>query len=167
MNEIGIDRFRIELIEDYPCEDKYQLRQREGHYIREIGTLNMMVAGRTDIEWHKETYEEKKEEILKKKKIYHTENRDKILQYQKEFRKNNPEIAKLRDEQRYLKFKETILSQNKEKLYVNVDVKLQKEHYTTIKKLKNTLIYLINNSLSNELQKRLFFLVLSIINAPY
>jgi len=116
INEIGIERFRIELIENYPCEDKYQLRQREGFWIRQIGTLNMMIAGRTDSEWHKETYEEKKEEILEKKKIYHRENRDKILQYQKEFRKNNPEIAKQRDEQRYLKFKEIILSQNKEKV---------------------------------------------------
>jgi group I intron endonuclease len=31
MNEIGFERFRIELIEDFPCTDKYELRQREGH----------------------------------------------------------------------------------------------------------------------------------------
>ena len=46
MNEIGFERFRIQLIEDYHCEDKYQLRQREGHFIREQGTLNKLVAGR-------------------------------------------------------------------------------------------------------------------------
>ena len=149
LNEIGIDRFRIELIEDYPCEDKYQLRQREGHYIREIGTLNMMVAGRTDIEWHKETYEEKKEEILKKKKIYHTENRDKILQYQKEFRKNNPEIAKLRDEQKYLKFKETILSQNKEKVVCECGCEITKGSLYNHKKSQKH-IDLMNNQLSIE-----------------
>ncbi len=34
MNEIGFDRFRIELIEEYTCQDKYQLTQKEGHYIR-------------------------------------------------------------------------------------------------------------------------------------
>ena len=45
MNEIGFDRFRIQLIQDYPCEDKYHLRQREGHYTREIGTLNCCIAG--------------------------------------------------------------------------------------------------------------------------
>ena len=33
MNEIGFERFRIELIEDYPCQDAYQLRQREGHFM--------------------------------------------------------------------------------------------------------------------------------------
>ena len=31
MNEIGFERFRIELIENYPSQDKYQLIQREGH----------------------------------------------------------------------------------------------------------------------------------------
>ena len=36
MAGIGFERFRIELIENYPCKDKYELRQREGHYIREM-----------------------------------------------------------------------------------------------------------------------------------
>ena len=40
INEIGIERFRIELIEDCPCEDIYQLRQNEARYIRQFGTLN-------------------------------------------------------------------------------------------------------------------------------
>ena len=34
MNEIGENRFRIQLICDYPCEDKYQLKQKEGEYIK-------------------------------------------------------------------------------------------------------------------------------------
>ena len=42
INEIGFTRFRIELVEDFPCNDKYQLRQHEGYYIRKIGTLNMV-----------------------------------------------------------------------------------------------------------------------------
>ena len=28
INEIGFERFRIQLIEDYPCEDLYQIRQK-------------------------------------------------------------------------------------------------------------------------------------------
>ncbi len=39
MNEIGFERFRIQLIIDYPCEDQYQLTQKEGEYIRLLGTL--------------------------------------------------------------------------------------------------------------------------------
>ena len=65
MRDIGTDRFRIELIENYPCEDKYQLRQRECFYIREIGTLNQLVAGRT----HKEYYKENKEICKERSKI--------------------------------------------------------------------------------------------------
>jgi hypothetical protein len=47
MNDIGFNRFRIELLEDYPCSDLYALRRREGNFIREIGTLNMVDAGRS------------------------------------------------------------------------------------------------------------------------
>ena len=43
MNEIGFERFRIELIENCPCEDVYQLRRREGAFIRLYGTLNKIV----------------------------------------------------------------------------------------------------------------------------
>ncbi len=46
MNNIGIERLRIELICEYPCEDTYQLRQKEGEYIRNLGTLNCYIAGR-------------------------------------------------------------------------------------------------------------------------
>ncbi len=46
MRELGVDCFYIELIEECPCENREQLRKREGHYIREIGTLNMKQAGR-------------------------------------------------------------------------------------------------------------------------
>ena len=61
MNEIGFDRFRIELIENYPCEDKYQLRQKEGYHIRQIGTLNMKIECRTMKEWAEENNDYMKE----------------------------------------------------------------------------------------------------------
>ena len=82
MREIGTDRFRIQLVEEYPCEDKYQLGQREGYYIRQIGTLNARIAGRTPKEYQKEHIEdfqersriwEQKEES-KQKRIQYREN---------------------------------------------------------------------------------------------
>ena len=45
MNEIGFERFRIQLICEYPCDDKYQLKQKEGEYIRAMGALNVHNAG--------------------------------------------------------------------------------------------------------------------------
>ena len=49
----SIDRRSLEvrsldyLIEDFPCADIKELRQREGHYIKELATLNKQIAGRT------------------------------------------------------------------------------------------------------------------------
>ena len=42
MHELGIDKFYIELIEDCPCENKEQLRKKEGEYIRQLSTLNRL-----------------------------------------------------------------------------------------------------------------------------
>ena len=51
MREIGKEHFYIELLEEYPCENKDQLRAREGYYIRDLGTLNGKIEDRTRKEW--------------------------------------------------------------------------------------------------------------------
>ena len=79
MNEIGFNRFRIELIEDYSCNDKYQLRQREGHYIRSIGTLNKSIAGGVDGKCYQKQYREENEDYFKDYfKQYYQNNKDKL-----------------------------------------------------------------------------------------
>ncbi len=101
MNEIGFERFRIELIEDYQCQDKYQLRQREGHFIRELATLNKRIEGRTKQEY-KEYYQEyfkkyqetNKDKIQEHKKEIYEANKDKILENQKQYRENNKDNNK-------------------------------------------------------------------------
>ena len=47
MRDIGVDNFYIELIEECPCDNLEQLRRREGHFIREMATLNKNIAGQT------------------------------------------------------------------------------------------------------------------------
>jgi len=47
MRETNINDWYIELYEDFPTERKEQLNKREGVIIREIGTLNKNIAGRT------------------------------------------------------------------------------------------------------------------------
>ena len=84
INEIGIERFRIHLIEEYPCEDKYQLRQKEGQYIRQLGTLNKKIAGRTDQEYR----EENKDKLKETSKIYHSKNKEIIKEKKKEYHKS-------------------------------------------------------------------------------
>jgi group I intron endonuclease len=110
MNQIGFDRFRIELIENFPCQDKYQLRQKEGEYIRSIGTLNMVVAGRTKeeryeinkethIEYRKQYYDENKEKLNKINKEYYLQHKEKLTELNKTHYENNKiELNKKRGE---------------------------------------------------------------------
>ena len=72
MNDIGFDRFRIELIENFPSQDKYELRQKEGQYIRQLGTLNKRIEGRTIKEYRLDN----KEELKEKDKQYYLKNKE-------------------------------------------------------------------------------------------
>ena len=54
MREIGRDNFYIELIETYTCNNKDELKAREGYYIRERATLNMEIAGRSDKQYYED-----------------------------------------------------------------------------------------------------------------
>lgn len=56
--ESGVDNYKIELIEDYPCKTKQELYRREGELIREMtGCVNICIAGRTKDEYRAETKE--------------------------------------------------------------------------------------------------------------
>ncbi len=70
MREIGVDNFYIELIEECPCDNGEQLRRREGHFIREMATLNKNIAGQTPQEQHKEYYIKNKEHLDEANKQY-------------------------------------------------------------------------------------------------
>ena len=79
MKQLGVEHFYIELIEKYPCTDKEQLRKREGHFIREMGNLNMCIAGRNMTEYRKET----KEHIIEQSKDYYQRTKEYQLERQK------------------------------------------------------------------------------------
>jgi len=83
MNKIGFERFRIELIEDYSCKDKYELRQREGHFIREIGTLNKRIEGRTKQEYQQDNKEHFREYHKQWKEVDKEKNKEK---YQEQYK---------------------------------------------------------------------------------
>ena len=53
----SVDNCNIYLIEEFPCESKDQLRQREGYYIKNIPCVNQRIAGRTKKEYGKAYYE--------------------------------------------------------------------------------------------------------------
>ena len=144
VNEIGFDRFRIQLICNYPCEDKYQLRQKEGEYIRQMGTLNKRIEGRTKLQY----YDENKVQIQTANKIYRIEkkeklmqyrqlNKDKLNEYNKQYRIENKEKLQLSDKRRLEKNRDKIKEYKSEKVTCTCGCSVRrdclKEHQKTKK----------------------------------
>ena len=77
MNRIGIEHFRIELLERFPCENREELLKREGYWIRNLNaTLNTTIAGRSKKQYNSDNQEYTKEH----KKRYYEEHKDKFQQ---------------------------------------------------------------------------------------
>jgi antirestriction protein len=61
------DNVKIELIQEYPCNNKMELNRQKGEHIRNNDCLNKLIAGRTKKEYIKEYYENNKENINEKR----------------------------------------------------------------------------------------------------
>ena len=125
MREKGIKSFYIELYEDYSCERKEQLNKKEGEIIREIGTLNKVISGRTPKEYYddnkeikadkgKQYREENKDKIKERNKIYLDKNKDIIAEKRLEYYEQNKNIIKEKRKQYYEQNKHKICQQKKE-----------------------------------------------------
>jgi|688.fasta_scaffold905058_2 hypothetical protein len=81
LNTYGIDRCYIELLENYPCASKKELKLREGYYHRQHinskNLVNIVIEGRTE----KEYYQDNKERINIRRKLYIKNNINKIKEY--------------------------------------------------------------------------------------
>ena len=80
------------IYEHYPCNNKIELKTREGEIIKQIGTLNKNIAGRDYKQYYNDNLDKKKEydrqrytinkdNIKQKQRKYYNENKDKIKQY--------------------------------------------------------------------------------------
>jgi hypothetical protein len=87
---VKYDDCHIQLIENYPCNNREELHKKEGEYIRKMKCVNKCVAGRT----RKERYEDNKDEILKYQKYYNQKNKVLISKRNKEYREKNKEKIK-------------------------------------------------------------------------
>ena len=121
------DDVRIELIEEFPCENKMELNKREGQHMRNNTCINKYIAGRTIKEYHednkekikqyqKEWYEDNKEKILEKMKEYYEDNKENKKIYDKEYRENNKEKIKEYREHNKEKIKEYKKEYNSKKV---------------------------------------------------
>ena len=80
--EHGVNNFYIELIEKHPCNDRDELRKKEGEYIRKLKpSLNRRIAGRTD----KEYYNDNRDVLVQKSREYAAQNREKVLQNHRDY----------------------------------------------------------------------------------
>ena len=81
----------IELIEEYPCDNRQQLEKREGEIMRSRNCVNRNIAGRTDVEYRQEN----REKIAEKCRRYREANKEKISEYREA---NNEKLSEKRNE---------------------------------------------------------------------
>ena len=131
--------FYIELYEMYPCNQKCELEKREGEVIREIGTINKCIAGRSQ----KEYREENAEKIKEYKKGYRQDNIDKIKEINKTYYKNN--VDKINEKnKKYYEMNADIIKEKTKKYYENNADKINE---------KNKKYYEMNADKINERHK--------------
>ena len=90
MREIGIEHFKIELIEKFNFETKEQRFIKEQYWIEKIKPeLNMFNAISMNEEYYKNRID--KENLIKYRKKYYEENKELILEKTKEYQQINKE----------------------------------------------------------------------------
>ena len=122
LNELGVENFYIELLEEYPCENNDQLRAREGHFIREMATLNGRIEARNKHEWYQDNKEHVKEKAKQdyhnnietrreQRKEYRDQRKEQRVEYDKQYRQENKE--------RIAQYKKDYHERNREEIYRN------------------------------------------------
>lgn len=87
IEEHGIQNFDINLIEEYPCNSKKELRLREAHYIMLFDTIehgynkNLPIVDVDEKTYKYEWYESNKERILEMRKSWYEKNREAKIAY--------------------------------------------------------------------------------------
>ena len=94
-HELGFDKFSIDLLEEFPFDDKQQLRLREGEYIKQLGTLNTQIAGRTQKERGRNYLEKNREHVNQLKRERRAKNRDVENEKEREYQRKRREAKKL------------------------------------------------------------------------
>ena len=132
---IDLGDAKIELLQQFPCDNKMESDKKEGEYIRKLDCVNKTIIGRTGKEWRednkdkltickKEDYEKNKSHVLEQAKIYRENNAEKIKEYRD---KNKLEQAKKKKAYREANL-EKVKAQNKaSKDRAKAKAKLEKE----------------------------------------
>ena len=102
INKIGIENFKIILMEKFSCNSKEELVAREAYFIKEFNTskngYNRVIPKRTNYEWYKDN----KEHVIDYIREWGKKNKEKVNNYKKKWEKENKEKIRLRQAQRIL-----------------------------------------------------------------
>ena len=84
----------IDLVEEYPCDNKMQLCRREGEVMRATeNTVNRNIAGRTKAEWYRDNVQQ----IKQRTKKHYQDNVEQIKEKQRQYHQR-PEVKQHRAE---------------------------------------------------------------------
>ena len=83
----GLENVKIELIEEFSCENVEQLHKREGEIQRERKSVNKKIAGRTKAEYYKENVEE----IKHRRSQYYQDHIEEIRQQHRQYNQDHAE----------------------------------------------------------------------------
>jgi hypothetical protein len=108
----------IELIENYPCNTKRELLDREGYFIRKIPCVNVQIQGRNKKQWDEDNKEHRKEYTKK----YMRENKE-VLKERKTKWDNSENGKKWKDN-----YKATRSSRNIKVVCPKCNCGITKEH---------------------------------------
>ena len=113
MTEVGVDNFKIELLEECECENNDQVRKREGECIREHKpALNTRIEDRTRGEY----YQDHRNEIRTRAREWWENNKDRHRETSAKWREENKE-RKSEMDRRYREGKGEELLENNAKYY--------------------------------------------------
>lgn len=128
------DDYKIELIQNYPCENKNDLLKKEQECIdlyKDICVNNRKAYTGIDTnlsiqEYKKQHYQLNKEKISERRKEYYINNKDKIVEYKKQYRQNNRDKLLEKNKQYYQDNREKIAEKQKQNYENNRDKILEK-----------------------------------------
>ena len=85
---IDCQDYKIELVEDYSCNNKQQLSRKEGEYQKANECVNKTIAGRTTNEYYQDNKKKLYELRKENQKEWEQNNIEKRKQYMREYYQN-------------------------------------------------------------------------------
>ena len=105
----GWDKFEKLVVQNVCCENRKELYEIEGMFIKNIATMNCVIAGRSQKKYH----EDNRAKLVENMKKYRKNNKDKISENGKKYYENNKDNILENVKKYYEKNKEKIKERKK------------------------------------------------------